>query len=147
MRTKGGTSSYCATRYLSVYYRRTRRLDVPLISDLRVVPEPPPDDMIAELDGWVKAEGDLHSGIWPTQSELRLWYKLKDQDWDDWGWWKKQNDILYDYVETITELDVVFGDNDPFYGFERVKGGKVTEGKEDRWQSVDLAFRRGNPCA
>jgi len=40
---------------------------------------------------------------------------------------------------------VVYGDDEPFYGFERVQGGVITEAKEDRWQSVDLAFRRGNP--
>lgn len=129
-----------------MYYRRTRRFDVPLISALRVVPEPPPEELNTELEGWIKADGNLHSGIWPSQSELRLWYKLREQDWD---WWKRdqkrQEEISFDYGETITELDVVYGDDEPFFGFERVEGGVVTEAKEDRWQSVDIAFRRGNP--
>jgi len=88
--------------------------------------------------------GDLHSGIWPSQKELRLWYKLKNQDW----WNRKeerQGEISFDYGETITELDVIYGGDEPFFGFERVEGGLVTEAKEDRWESVDLAFRRGNP--
>lgn len=46
--------------------------------------------------------------------------------------------------EIITELDVVFGDDEPFFGFERVQGGKVLESLEGKWDSVDLAFRRGN---
>lgn len=129
-------------RYLNLYYRRTRRLDVPLISAIRVLPEPPPAELASELEGWVKANGNLHSGIWPTQSEMRLWYQVRDQDWD---WARRQEELSYDYGDTITELDVVYGDDEAFFGFERVEGGPVTERKADRWESVDLAFRRGNP--
>ena len=73
---------------------------------------------------------------------MRLWYKLEDQDWD---WWKRQDEISYDYGESITELDVIYGDDEPFFGFQRIQGGVVTEAKQDRWQSVDLAYRTGNP--
>jgi hypothetical protein len=51
------------SRYLNVYYRRTRRLDVPLITALRVAPEPLPDTLKTELEGWTKAAGDLQSGL------------------------------------------------------------------------------------
>lgn len=44
----------------------------------------------------------------------------------------------------ITELDIVYGDDEPFFGFERVQGGRVLEAKEKKWESVDLAFRRGS---
>ena len=44
----------------------------------------------------------------------------------------------------ITEIDVIYGDDDPFYGFDRVNGGKVTDAKEKRWESVDLAVKRGS---
>ncbi|EIW71023.1 hypothetical protein M231_07534 [Tremella mesenterica] len=125
--------------YLNLYYRRTRRLDVPLITDIRVAPDPPPEDIASELEGWTKASGDLHSGIWPTQPAMRLWYKVADQTWDGW---KRQEIMDEDY---ITELDVVYGDGDPWFGFERVQGGKVVDAKAGRWDSVDIAFRRGNP--
>ncbi|ORY21337.1 Metallo-dependent phosphatase-like protein [Naematelia encephala] len=133
--------------YLNIYYRRTRRLDVPLISDIKIVDEPVPDTLKSDLEGWVKAEGDLHSGTWPTQPEKRLWYKLQEQDWDWKRSDKRQDEISYDYGNLITEVDVIYGDDDPFFGFERVQGGKVTEVKAGKWESVDLAIRRGNPVA
>lgn len=77
---------------------------------------------------------------------MRLWYKLQDQDFRS-----KRTDLedkqsmSYDIGQIITELDIVYGDNEPFYGFQRVEGGKVLEAKEGKWESVDIAFRRGNP--
>ncbi|WVQ98259.1 hypothetical protein IAU59_005382 [Kwoniella sp. CBS 9459] len=210
--------------YLNVYYRRTRRLDVDLITDLRVVTEPPNDEQSAELKegGWIKSEGDVHSGVWPAQPEKRIWYKTRRQEaWrDDWklrkrdwgsvisgifdggdGNDKQNNDTsvtessseietstslasetstasigeetavpedsgetstggveeLKDpseqesgggsYEDFITEIDILYGDNDPFFGFERIKGGKVTPAKAGKWESVDVVFRRGNPVA
>ena len=103
-----------------------------------MVPESPPTDLTEELEGWIKADGDLHSGIWPSQSELRLWYKITDQP-------SKRQDMNYNLEPPITEVDILYGDDQPFYGFERVTGGKVTAAKEHRWSSVDITYRRGNP--
>jgi hypothetical protein len=121
--------------YLNIYYRRTRRLDVPLITDLRVVPEPVPDTLSSDLEGWTMAKGDLHDGIWPKQPVSRLWYKLSDQ--------RKRQDIEAEGI--ITELDIIYGDAEPFFGFQRVQGGKILDEKAGKWESVDLAYRRGNP--
>jgi hypothetical protein len=121
--------------YLNIYYRRTRRLDVPLITDLRVVPEPVPDTLASDLEGWTMAKGDLHDGIWPKQPVSRLWYKLSDQ--------RKRQGIEAEGI--ITELDIVYGDAEPFFGFQRVQGGKILDEKAGKWESVDLAYRRGNP--
>ena len=110
-----------------------------------MVPEPVPDTLKSELESWIQAEGDLHSGIWPKKDEMRLWYKLRDQDWSGTRSMDKKQDISYGYGDTITELDVVYGDAEPFFGFERVEGGKVLEASEGKWESVDIAFRRGNP--
>ncbi|GFZ47944.1 LOW QUALITY PROTEIN: hypothetical protein JCM24511_05691 [Saitozyma sp. JCM 24511] len=139
--------------YLNVYYRRTRRMDVALISDLRIVPEPAPENMAAELEGWTKAEGDLHSGVWPKKPELGLWYKTKEQTWNGWRGRSNRADEVgseaarqyVDDADIITEVDVVYGDGPAFYGFERVAGGKIMEAEAQRWESVDLAFRRGTP--
>nr|XP_019008286.1 uncharacterized protein I206_06841 [Kwoniella pini CBS 10737]OCF47067.1 hypothetical protein I206_06841 [Kwoniella pini CBS 10737] len=166
--------------YLNLYYRRTRRLDVELITDLRILPEPLPEEMIElENEGWYKAQGDLHSGVWPTQSESRLWYKTKSQGWNDiWKKSKKKqideeispsDDVIpedsgetssggvteiqngesskVEYGDYITEVDIVYGDDEPFFGFERIGGDKVMEGKKGRWESVDIAIRKGNPIA
>jgi len=121
--------------YLNIYYRRTRRLDVPLITDLKVVPEPVPDTLTSDLEGWIMAKGDLHDGIWPKQPVSRLWYKLSDQ--------RKRQGIEAEGI--ITELDIVYGDAEPFFGFQRVQGGKILDEKAGKWESVDLAYRRGNP--
>ena len=120
------------SRYLNIYYRRTRRLDSSLITDLRIVPDPTPETLKDELDGWVQAEGDLHSGTWPSQPTLRLWYKLSG---------RARQEIT---AGPISEIDVIYGDDDPFYGFQRVGGGKITEAEAKRWESVDLAIKRGS---
>ncbi|KAK8847584.1 hypothetical protein IAR55_005443 [Kwoniella newhampshirensis] len=171
--------------YLNVYYRRTRRLDVELITDIRLASEPPPDDVKLELEGWTKADGDLHNGLWPSQDELRLWYKTKAQTWDDWKRRDRKRregeeaqggeedstetngttpdgaveevitepetegdtDWGYESDDIVTEIDVVYGDDDPFFGFERIQGGKVTETKVNKWESVDIAYRKGTPVA
>jgi hypothetical protein len=127
--------------YLNIFYRRTRRLDVPLITDLRVVPEPVPETLSSDLEGWTQAEGDLHDGIWPSQPTMRLWYKVTDQSLLLDG--KRQGMTSEDQI--ITELDIVYGDAEPFFGFQRVQGGKVLDEKAGKWESVDLAYRRGNP--
>lgn len=85
------------------------------------------------------ADGDLRSGVWPQQNELRLYYKLSD----DAGL-RRSGEKRRDDGDVITELDVVFGDDAPFYGFERVSGGPVVKGKDDKWETVDVAYRRGS---
>jgi hypothetical protein len=123
-----------------MYYRRTRRLDTPLVTDIRVAPEPAPEDVATGLQGWIKAEDDLHSGLWPTQPEMRLWYKLQTTDMVKF---KRQE--AYETQDIITELDVVYGDDAPFFGFQRAEGGKVVEAKDGKWESVGIAYKRGNP--
>jgi hypothetical protein len=125
--------------YLSLYYRRTHRLDAPIITDLRIAPFPIPADLAPELEGWVIANGDLRSGVWPQQETLKLYYKLSETPigMDD----RKRQES--EQEEVVTDLDVVFGDDDPFYGFERVIGGPVVAAEGDRWESVDIAYKRG----
>ncbi|WVR04789.1 hypothetical protein IAU60_001801 [Kwoniella sp. DSM 27419] len=166
--------------YLNVWYRRTRRLDVDLINDIRLVDEPPSGDERQELEqgGWIKAEGDVHSGIWPTQPEQRLWYTTKKRNTDDeWRLHRRQEGGIEESTSSpddqagqsdegavevlqnpsgefdsqdqsyITEFDVLYGDDDPFFGFKRIQGGVITPAKQGKWESVDIAVRRGNPVA
>lgn len=91
------------------------------------MPDPPRAELLA--DGWMQAAGNLHSGVFPRQPKQRLLYKAAPGE------------------QHITEVMPHFGDSAPFFGFERVPGPKVVEGKKGRWESVDLVFRRGNPVA
>jgi hypothetical protein len=50
-----------------------------------------------------------------------------------------------DASEIITELDILYGDARPFFGFERVKNGPILSTDPQKHESVDLVFRRGNP--
>jgi hypothetical protein len=50
-----------------------------------------------------------------------------------------------DHDEIITEIDVLFGDNRPFWSFERVTNGPVVQRKEGKWETVDIVVRKGNP--
>ena len=128
--------------YLSLYYRRTHRLDTPVITDLRMAPYPVPPELAGELEGWVIAKGDLRSGVWPRQSALRLYYQLSGPHmgvgYEARGLKGRQRE-----GDVITELDVLFGDDNPFFGFERVPGGPVVKAEGDRWETVDVTYRRG----
>lgn len=123
--------------YLNLYYRRTHRLDAPVITDLRTAPFPVPAELADELEGWIIAKGDLRSGVWPQQSSLRLYYKLSGTPM---GVGDRKR---LEQADIVTELDVVFGDANPFYGFERVTGGPVVQAEGTRWETVDVAYRKG----
>lgn len=49
------------------------------------------------------------------------------------------------YGDFINEIDVLYGDDDPFFGFERVQGGPVLKEEKGKWETVDITVRRGNP--
>ncbi len=75
--------------------------------------------------------------MWPTQKKLRLWYKLRDPS-------ARRQEINTD-GQPITELDIIYGDDEPFYGFQRIEGGPMLQAKDSKWETVDIAFKRGNP--
>jgi hypothetical protein len=111
-----------------LYYRRTRRRDVPLISDIQLLPS----DVTPSGDGdWVKAPRSLRDGV-VRAPPLFLWY-LKDKT--------LQNVSEDERQSLITELDVVYGDGDPWYGFERLS--PPTTEKSARDESVSITMRRG----
>lgn len=165
-----------------MYYRRTRRFDAPLITDLLLLQEgaAPPWDV--NLTQYSQAKGDFRDGVWPKQKPLRLWYKTKAANQEgksrpgrdrstlaarkrgNWWQWDSSDDVEETEVpeevhaeepesqvtpEIITELDVLYGEQQPFFGFERVKNGPVVRKDAQKHESVDLVFRRGNPrkCA
>ncbi|ODO07841.1 hypothetical protein I350_03420 [Cryptococcus amylolentus CBS 6273] len=145
--------------YLNIYYRRTRRLDTKLITDIRIVEHPPSaeDQAILDAEEWMLASGDLHNGVWPSHNEMRIWYKLGDQSWGDWKRHQGRQDdtesedqqdlVDWSYGDFINEIDIIYGDDDPFFAFKRVTGGPVMRAEQGRWDSVDIALRKGNPVA
>ncbi|KAF7309823.1 AIP3 domain-containing protein [Mycena indigotica] len=92
--------------YLNIYYRRTRRQDVKLITDIKLLSNsqsPPSKD-------WVKAPTSLRSGVLAAPA-LHLWYKLG----------KTASEMSKaERSNLITELDVLYGDDIPWTHAERL---------------------------
>ncbi|KXN86602.1 putative inactive purple acid phosphatase 29 [Leucoagaricus sp. SymC.cos] len=114
--------------WLNIYYRRTRRQDINLITDIRLLPdkeEPFPPD------GWKKADLSLRSGVLRAPP-LYLWYKVG----------KPASEMsAEEKADLITEMDVTFGDDDPWYGFEKIEPPTtIAHGKV---QSAHVSLRRG----
>lgn len=112
-----------------IYYRRSRRLDVDLVDDIVILPK---DEEPTTQGNWQKIGGSLRDGV-PRAPPLFLWYKLGPR-------------MSYlsseEKSNLITELDVLFGDDRPWYGFEKIHP-PTTEGKEGRLESAWLTYRRG----
>jgi hypothetical protein len=61
----------------NIYYRRTRRYDVPLITDIVLLDDGASPPGHINLSQYTMSKGDYRDGIWPKQKKLRLWYKTK----------------------------------------------------------------------
>lgn len=112
-----------------MYYRRTRRLDIKLITDIRLLPqaeEPSP------RDEWTRVPLDLRYGL-RGSPPLYMWYRLSQTG----GQMSAQ-----DKANLITELDIVYGDGTPWYGFERLEPATMVA-KPPRIEDTWLTFRRG----
>jgi len=115
-----------------LYYRRTRRRDVPLISDIQLLSS----DVTPSGGGnWVKASLSLRDGV-VRAPPLFLWYR-KDKTLQDMSNDERQS--------LMTELDVLYGDGEPWYGFERLS--PPTTEKSARSETVSVTLRRGVKCA
>src|SRR6266404_9350017 len=111
-----------------MYYRRTRRRDVTLISDIQLLP----GNSTPSGDGdWSKADISLRDGVVRAPA-LYLWYR-KDKTLGDMSDDERQS--------LITEVDVIYGDGEPRYGFERLS--PPTTEKSARSVPVSITVRRG----
>lgn len=118
-----------------MYYRRTRRVDVPLITSIQLLPatapEPPPS---SPAHTWTRIARSVRDGVVGTPP-IHLWYelgpRLRDLSTDD-----KRN--------LITELDILYGDGSPWYGFEKLEGPPTMDaGSGPGRVNVWLTYRRG----
>ncbi|KAI0028898.1 Metallo-dependent phosphatase [Vararia minispora EC-137] len=119
--------------HLFIYYRRTRRIDVPLVTNIQLLdatsPEPAPS---TPSSTWHKVTLSVRDGI-VRAPPLYLWYETD----------KPMRDVTPDEKKAlITELDLLFGDNVPWFGFERASGPPTMEASSDR-APVYLTYRRG----
>lgn len=81
---------------------------------------------------WHKVSTSITNGI-PREQEIYLWYNL-GKTMSNLSNEEKQN--------IITELDVQFGDDRPWYGFDELKP-PVKSGEEGRFETSWLTYRRG----
>ena len=124
-----GVSARCSSSQ-NIYYRRTRRLDIPLITDLKLLP---PGEVPTPIsDSWRKVDHSIRDGVMRADP-LILWYKA-DKTMQEMSP-EEKDDI-------ITEIDVLFGQDRPWYGFEKLEP-PVTPAEDGRISSVSVTFRKG----
>ena len=109
----------------NVYYRRTRRHDIPLVTDLLVLP----DSTTPSGAGWQRVK----TSVSPRGEKRFLWYKA-EKPWRDMTEAERKNDL-------VTELDVLFGADTPWYGFERID--RAAFDGDDKVEPVWLTYRKG----
>lgn len=109
-----------------MYYRRTRRLDVPIITDIRILPEKETPSPFSA--SWYK----ISKPVSPRGEKLYLWY-FKNQTMSEMSTEDRKNKL-------ITEIDVTYGDDRPWYGFEKLERPVAPK---DKYESVWLTIRRG----
>ncbi|CDZ97861.1 Predicted DNA repair exonuclease SIA1 [Phaffia rhodozyma] len=125
--------------YSYIYYRRSRRFDVPYITSLKIIPSsgPPPPS-------YTKSTGDdLTSGSWPALSGLSLAYKLQAvpgafDGLDD----SIQDEAEFQEADVITEIDILWGDASPWWGFKRIEP-PIKEGTKRFPETQSLVVRMG----
>ncbi|KIK60489.1 hypothetical protein GYMLUDRAFT_244475 [Collybiopsis luxurians FD-317 M1] len=115
--------------WLSIYYRRTRRLDINLVDSIRLLP---PDDSPSPSDGWTKAEKSVRAGVYHA-SPLFLWYHVG----------KTAGEMTSEEkANIITEIDVLYGDDEPWFGFEKLEPPTMPK-VEGRVESTHITIRTG----
>jgi hypothetical protein len=110
---------------------------VPLITDIRLLDATAPEPQPASAQhAWTKVARSVRDGI-VRAPPVFLWYETGPPA-RDVGAEQKQN--------LVTELDLVYGEGAPWFGFERADGPPTMEPSSDR-QPVYLTLRRGTKRA
>lgn len=116
--------------HLSLYYRRTRRLDVPLITELRILPEDEKPTTMSEH--WTRTTLSVRDGV-RGLSPAYLWYRT--------GQTLRAQTAKGPKEELITELDVLYGEDRAWYGFEKLEPPVKEE--KGRIDAVWITYRKG----
>lgn len=120
-----------STSYQHLWYRRTRRLDVPLITELQILPkDTEPKDMSQH---WHKVPNSLHEGIIRAEP-LFLWYRAEKT--------RRELDEEEFRDKLITELDILYGEDISWYGFEKLQP-TLSEELAGRRDATFITYRTG----
>lgn len=121
-----------------MYYRRTRRLDVPLVTSIHLLRANESVSSLPESEhSWVRASGDLHDGLYPSEDPLYLYYQVKKPLAGIPG--------ALELKELVTEIDVQYGESKQVaWGFSKANI-PVTDSREGNKPrpAVWLTFRKG----
>lgn len=112
----------------NIYYRRTRRQDINLITDIRLLPE---REELDHQEGWRKVALSLRTGIYKAPP-LFLWYRIGKT---------AAEMTAEERAQLITELDILYGEDVPWYGFEKVE--PATMPQRGKVEATWLTYRRG----
>jgi hypothetical protein len=111
-----------------MYYRRTRRQDINLITDIRLLPA---HEELDSGEGWRKVALSLRTGIYRAPP-LFLWYHIGKTSAEM---------TAEERAQLITELDVLYGEDVPWYGFEKVEPATMPERR--KVEATWISYRRG----
>ncbi|KAI0085829.1 Metallo-dependent phosphatase [Irpex rosettiformis] len=114
--------------FMNVYYRRTRRLDTPLVIDIKILGEH--DTPSPFSSAWVK----VSKPVSPRGPKRYLWY-LKGKTMAEMSNEEKRN--------IITEIDVTYGDDVAWYGFDHLVPPVADKDSAKKLEAVSLTIRRG----
>ena len=108
-------------------------MDVPLVTAIRILPDGETPDQSAPADSaakWIKTSRPVN----PRGQKLWLWYRL-DKTLREMSSAEKS--------QLITEIDVTYGDDKPWYGFERLERPVASPLEITNTQAVWLTVRKG----
>jgi hypothetical protein len=111
-----------------IYYRRTRRLDIPLVTDLKLLA----DGQSPSSENWTKTSRSIRDGV-SREPPLYLWYRTGKTARDMTSQEKQEG--------VITELDILYGAGRPWYGFEKLEPSITVE--SGRVSSEWITYRKG----
>lgn len=119
---------YGLTYAQNIYYRRTRRQDINLVTDVQLFSD---QEKPSSLEGWHKTSTSVRAGL-RAIPPLHLWYKIG----------KAAGDMTAEEkANIITELDVLYGEDVPWYGFEKLE--PATLPKHKKLEATWITYRRG----
>jgi len=114
--------------FQNIYYRRTRRQDINLVTDIRLYPEDKNPD---SLENWHKVDTSVRAGIYGI-APLFLWYKTG----------KTTGEMTSEEkLNIITEVDVLYGEDIPWYGFEKIEPPTLEQ--TTKVEATWITIRRG----
>ncbi|OBZ66763.1 putative inactive purple acid phosphatase 29, partial [Grifola frondosa] len=116
-----------SVKNLNVYYRRTRRHDIPLVTALAILPDRETPSPFSA--GWKKVSHPIN----PRGEKRYLWYKAEKNI--------RQMSDTERRDQLVTEIDVTFGEDTPWYGFEKLPTAAYDG--NSMLESVWLAYRKG----